>query len=170
MKEAGRETAPPTTGTFTAQGGKMDSRLQRAKEGLATLTTEVQGGAFLEKIAPDTTKIWKYNGLVFAADVPDPENGPNGQEPSPFTIITPYAGEAGALLESIQRYFSPLLDDCIEHDIFDRLGEAALEYSGFVNREDARAVNLLKVIMSEAEDILDEMIAGETPYTAGEES
>ena len=109
------------------------------------------------------------SGILFATEVPVPEKDHARRKPAAFTIVTPHAREAGLLLERVHELFSPLLDECIGHDFFDRLGEAAVEYSCYVEKEAETAENLLKIIVTEARDILDEMIAGEFPYITSSE-
>lgn len=144
----------------------MDNRLEYAKEGIDSLSLDARSGAFLEKLPSGTAKTWERNGIVFAVKVSAPEGDAPRRQSATFTIITPHAREAGALFDRILHLFRPLLDECVEHDFSDRLGEAALEYSGYANPCDQTAVDLLKVLLTEAEDILDEMRAGEFPYTA----
>ena len=79
-------------------------------------------------------------------------------------MLTPHAAEAGWLLESLYEVFRPLLDECIERDFCERLGEAALEYCGYVDPADSTDINLLKIILAEAGSILDEMREGEFPF------
>ena len=94
-----------------------------------------------------------------------PSGGDNAS-PS-FTVVTPYAVEACAFVDHIYDLFRPLLDHCIEQDFFDRLTQAAVDYLYYVDPADATAVNLLKVILDEAEAISDDMQAGEFPCTLG---
>ena len=145
----------------------MDSRLENAKEGIELLSLEVRDGAFLEGLPPGTAKTWRRNDIIFATEVSVPETNASRRQPTTFTITTPHAREAGVLFDRLLSLFLPLLDECIVRDFCDRLGEAALEYSGYADRSDQTAVNLLKILLTEAEDILEEMREGEFPYTAG---
>ena len=144
----------------------MDRRLKDAADGIASLFREVREGTFPETPASGKGRTWEHGGLVFADEVPGPEESAPGGDGVRFTIVTPYAGAAGSLLDRIHELFGPLLDLSIEHDFFDRVGEAALEYSGYADRSDQTAVNLLKILLNEAESILDEMREGEFPYAA----
>jgi hypothetical protein len=143
----------------------LDRRLKNAAEGIGSLALEVRGGEFLEKLPHGTAKAWACNGLVLATKVLGVEESPSNCQSTPFTIVTSYASEAGALLDRIHALFMPLLDECIEHDFLDRIGEATLEYCGYADPSQQTAINMLKIILSEAESILDEMLNGEFPYT-----
>ena len=144
----------------------MDRRLKIVADGIASLFREVRDGSFPETPASVKGKTWEHGGLVFANNVPASDENAPGGDGGRFTIVTPFAGAAGALLDRIHELFGPLLDMSIEHDFFDRIGEAALEYSGYADRSDQTAVNLLKILLNEAECILDEMREGEFPYAA----
>jgi hypothetical protein len=150
---------------FYRHGDTLDKRLNNAMDGIASLSLEVQRGGFLEKLPPGMEKTWMCNGLVLASSVLEPEESSSDRQSNPFTTVTPHVCEAGVLLDRIRELFMPLLDECIEHDFFDRIGEAALEYSGYADRADQTAVNLLKILLAEAESILEEMREGEFPFT-----
>lgn len=143
----------------------MDDRLHQARILMESLAEEVRQGRFLKKHGPLDAADWSRAGVLFTTELLDPEENKDERRWAPVTVLTPHAPEAGRFLNSLHEIFEPLLDECIEGEFYERLAEAALEYSGYVKIEDATSVNLMKVLLTEAEDILEEMRAGEFPYT-----
>jgi hypothetical protein len=79
-------------------------------------------------------------------------------------VITPHAHTAGWLLDRIGSAFAPLLGEDIKYDFFERIAEAVNEYSAVIPLADDSEINILKLILREARDIIEEMEAGEFPY------
>ena len=142
----------------------MKEDLDLVQTVIVTLADDVRQGSFREGLQRGTTIGWQRGGVLFATEVPSPEEREDDRRRSPLTVLTPHAAEAGWLLDRLLEVFLPLLDECIESDFFERLAEAALEYCAYVDPGDATDANLLKIILSEAEGILEEMRTGEFPY------
>ena len=79
-------------------------------------------------------------------------------------VITPHAHTAGWLLERIGSAFAPLLGEQIQYDFFERIAEAVNEYSAVIPLADDSDINILRLILREARDILEDMETGEFPY------
>ena len=109
-------------------------------------------------------KGWQGPGVIFTTRL-DVDAKP---APSPtartVTVVTPHAHEAGWLLGRIQMAFAPLLGTHIEYDFFERIAEAAEEYSAGIPLEKDTATSLLSTILGEARAILAEMETGEFPH------
>jgi hypothetical protein len=142
----------------------MFVKLNHVQIVLDTLANEVGRGSFRQKHRPRLTIGWQRVGVLFTTEVLSPEGKTDEQRTTPLTVLTPHAHEAGWLLDRLYEAFRPLLDICIERDLYERLAEAALDYCGYVDPGDSTDINLLKIILSEAEDILQEMRDGEFPY------
>jgi len=142
----------------------MVDKLNDAQIAIDALAGEVKRGRFGQERTPRPTIGWQRAGVLFVTEVPSPDESSDGQRTTPLTVLTPHAHGAGWLLDRLYEVFRPLLDECIERDLYERLAEAALEYCGYVDQGDSTAINLLKIILSEAEDILQEMRDGEFPY------
>lgn len=143
----------------------MDDRLHKARILMESLAEGVRQGCLLKKHGPPQASYWARAGVLFTTEILDPEENRDERRSAPVTVLTPHAPEAGLILDSLHEIFEPLLDECIEGEFYERLAEAALEYSGYVKIEDATSINLMKVLLTEAEDILEEMREGEFPYT-----
>lgn len=144
----------------------MVDNLNSVQVAIDRLAEEVRQGSFGKRDRPQLKTGWRRAGVLFATEVPSPGEGEGGGRRPPLTVVTPHAAEAGWLLDRLYASFRPLLDECIERDFFERLGEAALEYCGYVDPADSTGINLLKIILAEAGDVLDEMREGEFPCVA----
>jgi hypothetical protein len=144
----------------------MDERLHRTQIMIETLAGEVSRGSFRQGPRPQGAIGWQRDGILFATEASDNGDNPDGRRAIPLTILTPHAHEAGWLLDKLHEAFQPLLDRCIERDFYERIAEAALEYCGYVDLEDSTDINLLKILLAEAGDVLEEMLEGEFPYTS----
>ena len=142
----------------------MDERLHRTQIMIETLAGEVDRGSFRQEPRLRRAIGWQRDGILFATEVSHNGEDTDGQRAIPLTILTPHAHEAGWLLDKLHEAFRPLLDRCIESDFFERIAEAALEYCGYVELEDSTDINLLKILLAEAGDVLEEMREGEFPY------
>jgi hypothetical protein len=81
-----------------------------------------------------------------------------------LTVITPHAHTAGWLLDRIRSAFAPLIAGEILYDFFERIAEAVNEYSAVIPLADDSEINILKLILREARDILEDMEIGEFPH------
>jgi hypothetical protein len=142
------------------RGDGDEKRLQRIREQLADTGRRLRSGTLVLDVPAHMKKGCASRRPAF---VMSEEQGGSGS--STFTIITPHAGEACVFVEYLYGLFSDLLDECAEQDFSDRLAEAAEEYCCYVDRGDATAASLLKVLLAEADDIAAEMQTGEFPYS-----
>jgi len=106
---------------------------------------------------------WKGPGVLFATRIPPARSFP-GLSPHPVTVVTPHAHAAGWLLDRLDDAFSPLLGTQLRFDFFERLAEAAEAYMTIIAAAHDTDENLLKILLREARDILEEMTEGEFPY------
>jgi hypothetical protein len=81
-----------------------------------------------------------------------------------LTVVTPHAHTAGWVLDRIKSAFAPLLGEHIQYDFFERIAEAVNEYSAVMPLADDSDINILKLILREARDILEDMETGEFPH------
>ena len=143
----------------------MSERIDDTKILLDAIRVELKRGAFHPDKPPRRIVGWRGPGVVVATKIRVPGKDKLGVSQEAISVVTPYAHSAGMILDSIQRAFSPLLAPHIEHDFFERIAEAVMEYSAVVPLSKDIESNLLKVILREATDILEDMANGEFPYT-----
>ena len=141
---------------------EIDERLKRLRNGLADTGEKLKSGSFSLQTPPDRNNGCARGRPTFATEAPSPDS----QTSRSFTIVTPFAGDACTFVDHIYGLFRLLLDDCIEQDFFDRLTQAAVEYSCYIDTADATAVNLMKILLAEAEAIADDMQTGQFPYAS----
>jgi hypothetical protein len=134
--------------------------LRQLRDILSATGRRIRNGSFIPEIPEDKKQGCIKGRPSFALPSDRGDECASGG----FTIITPHAAEACAFTDYIYGLFRPFLDECIAQDFFERLTQAAVEYSCYVDQKDATAVNLLKVILEEAEAIADDMLSGEFPH------
>lgn len=139
-----------------------DERLAGLAKVLADTGGKLKSGTFKLNIPPERKEGCLDGRPSFTATAPGAEEAAS----SSFAIITPFAAEACAFVDHIYGLFRPFLDECIEQDFFERITQAAVEYSCYVDPDDATAVNLMKVIQAEAESIAADMRSGQFPYAS----
>jgi hypothetical protein len=110
---------------------------------------------------------WRGPGVLFATRITPARSLP-GLSPHPITIVTPHAHAAGWILDRLDDAFSPLLGTQLRFDFFERLAEAAEAYTTIIAAVHDTDENLLKILLREARDILEEMTEGEFPYVIQE--
>lgn len=105
---------------------------------------------------------WEGPGVIFSTKL----RVSNKAAPcNQLTVITPHAHTAGWLLDRIRSAFAPLIGGGeIQYDFFERIAEAVNEYSAVIPLSDDSDINILKLILREARDILKDMETGEFPH------
>lgn len=136
---------------------------------LRALLVETERGHFQPARKPRTAVGWKGPGVTFATRLSGSRGPSFSLAPEPRSVLTPHAHSAGMLLDRIRLAFTPLLGRHIQFDFFERLAEAADEYSAFIPPDQDTSESLLKVILREASDILEEMERGDFPSVHIEE-
>ena len=136
---------------------------------LQGLLVETERGHFQPARKSRSAVGWKGPGVTFATRISAGKGPTFSLGPSSRSVLTPHAHSAGMLLERIGQAFRPLLGTHITFDFFERLAEAAEEYSAFIPADQDTAEAFLKVILREANDILDEMERGDFPSVHFEE-
>jgi hypothetical protein len=137
---------------------------------LQGLLVEIERGHFQPAKKSRSAVGWKGPGVTFATRISVGRGPSFSLGPEPRSVLTPHAHSAGMLLDRIREAFRPLLGSHIQFDFFERIAEAADEYSAFIPADQDTAESLLKVILREARDILDEMERGDFPSIHSEEN
>jgi hypothetical protein len=135
---------------------------------LDALEIQMRRHAYRSVKPPRTIVAWIGPGVLFATRITSVKSLP-GLAPHSATIVTPHAHAAAWLLERLDDAFSPLLGTQLRFDFFERLAEAAEAYATIIASAHDTDENLLKILLREARDILEEMTEGEFPYVLQEE-
>jgi hypothetical protein len=130
---------------------------------LDALEIQMRRHAYRSVKPPRTIVAWRGPGVLFATRITSVKSLP-GLSPHPVTVVTPHAHAAAWLLERLDYAFSPLLGTQLRFDFFERLVEAAEAYTSIIAPFHDTDENLLKILLREARDILEEMTEGEFPY------
>ena len=139
----------------------MSNPLQDTRILLDAIEVGIRRGEYLRAKPSRRIVGWEGPGAVFSTRLRvSDQSVPCNQ----VTVITPHAHTAGWLLDRIRNAFGPLLGGEIEYDFFERLAEAVNEYSAVISLADDSEINILKLILREASDILEDMETGEFPY------
>ena len=146
----------------------MSERIIDTKILLDAFDVEMKRGAFHPEKTPRRLVGWNGPGVLFVTRIKTGKSEKPLASQEVVSVVTPHAHSAGMLLDRIRKAFSPLLGPHIENDFFERIAEAVLEYSAVVSLTGDTESNLLKVILREARDILEDMENGEFPYTHSE--
>jgi hypothetical protein len=148
----------------------MSTTINDTRTLLDALWVEIKRESFRSQKQPRRIVGWKGPGAVFMTKV-KMSGGPSlGLRGEPLSVITPHAHAAGWLLDRLDLAFAPLLGSQLRWDFFERIAEASIDYSAFIPPGLDTDVNLLRIILREARDLLEEMDEGEFPYvlTGGE--
>jgi len=142
----------------------MSGTIKDTRVLLDALWVEIKREAFRPQKQPRRIVGWKGPGAVFMTRLKVSEGPSLGLSGEPLSVITPHAHAAGWLLDRLDLAFAPLLGNQLRWDFFERIAEAAVDYSAFIPPGLDTDVNLLRIILREARDILEEMEEGEFPY------
>lgn len=139
----------------------MSNPLQDTRILLDAIEVGIRRGEYLREKPSRRIVGWEGPGAVFCTKLKvSADIIPCNQ----VTVVTPHAHTAGWLLDRIRSAFGPLLSGEIQYDFFERLAEAVNEYSAVIPLADDSEMNILKLILREARDILEDMETGEFPY------
>jgi hypothetical protein len=140
---------------------EMTDTLKDTRILLDAIEVGIRRGEYREKKIPRRIIGWEGPGAVFSTRLQvSADAAPCNQ----ITVVTPHAHTAGWLLDRIESAFSPLLGEDIKYDFFERIAEAVNEYSAVISLADDSDINILKLILREARDILGDMETGEFPH------
>jgi hypothetical protein len=134
---------------------------------LDALEIEMRRRRYRSEKPPRRIVGWRGPGVLFVTRL-TPVRALPGLSPHPVTIVTPHSHAAGWLLDRLDDAFSPLLGTQLRFDFFERLAEAAEAYTTIIAAAHDTDENLLKILLREARDILEEMTEGEFPYVLQE--
>lgn len=103
---------------------------------------------------------WGGAGIVFTSRKPRLSGGKSFY-PDPLYVVTPFADEAGWLLDRLRDLFgnSGLIDSCSKTEFFGRLAGAALRYQKSAKAGET-AILLLAAMIAEAKVMIAEMEQG----------
>lgn len=141
----------------------MKKTLAETRILLDGLGVEISRGHFVPAKKPRSAVGWKGPGVTFSTRLAPEKRPAFSLGPEPQTVLTPHAHNAGMLLDGIERAFRPLLGSHLRFDFFERIAEAADEYVAFIPPEQDSPESLMRVLLREAGDILEEMETGEFP-------
>ncbi len=140
----------------------MKDMLRDTRTLLDALEVELRRGRFHSPGRPRRLTGWEGPGVVFVTRIPRRGQG-RGNNGGSYTVVTPHAHAAGALLARIDQAFSPLLGAHLRWDFFERIAEGVTEYCAFIPPSQDSEDSLLRVILREARDILQDMEDGQFP-------
>jgi hypothetical protein len=139
----------------------MSNALQDTRILLEAIEVSIRRGEYRADKTPRRIVGWDGPGVVFSTRLKLPaKTVPCNQ----LIVVTPHAHTAGWLLDRIRSAFSPLLGEHILYDFFERIAEAVNEYSAVIPLAEDSDINILRLILREARDILHDMERGEFPY------
>ena len=135
---------------------------------LDALWVEIKRESFRTPKQPRRILGWTGPGAAFMTKLKlsaEPYLGLGGE---PLSVVTPHAHAPAWLLDRLDAAFAPLLGSRLMGEFFERIAEACIDYCAFVPAGLDTDGNLLRIILREARDLLDEMEEGEFPYVLTE--
>lgn len=146
----------------------MKGTIRDTRTLLDALEVELRRGHFHPLRTPRRIVGWEGPGVVFVTRLARRRGG-RGKNGSSYTVVTPHAHAAGALMDRIDRAFHPLLGTDLRWDFHERIAEGITEYCAFIPPAQDSEESLLRVILREARDILKDMEDGHFPCVHFEE-
>lgn len=139
----------------------MNKDYNRARATLVEISKDVDRKVY---DSDDPQPLWEGADISIISR-PNEDNGEREFYSEPRTVVTPFAGQAGWLLNRLHDSFEGYFDGTSRIEFYGRLAIAAQDYQRSVNG-DENAQALLRAMLHEAFVILDELEQGEFVYSS----
>ena len=122
---------------------------------LDAIAVGIRRREFRRRRRADTIQGWGGADVVFATEMPDYSGRTfDGFYPEPTTVVTPYAHEAGWLINRLKQTFRSFIHGGNKCDFYGALAEAAIRYQKGLRSGEESAEGLLSAVLEEARNIL----------------